>query len=279
MVRVAPPHRFKVPLAENQAFGRPVHRRSTGVRAWPIWQLPHWLRAFVIAVVIADGVVLGLAASEVRFQGRDLAAVRRAAGEQRGHRRADPAGRREQRRSQGRVRDLGAARRPAAAAGLRAGASHRPHGPDPVAGPPRPRVPAGRQRGRGGAELRRCRLRLPWPDPPGARRGRSPGRPRAGLDADRGRLRGGAVDGQPGPALDGRQGLGPELASPQRGPRQGARLQRRGRAVRGGDRQLLRGQQRHRPDLRAAVHHLAAAFAATHPAGPVVAGKTPRPDC
>ena len=59
-------------LADNQAFGRPVHRRSIGVRAWPIWQLPHWLRAFVIAVVIADGVVLVLAASEVEFQGRDL---------------------------------------------------------------------------------------------------------------------------------------------------------------------------------------------------------------
>ncbi len=61
-----------MPLAENHAFGRPVHWRSTEVRAWPIWQLPRWLRAFVIAVVIADGVVLGLAASEVRFQGRDL---------------------------------------------------------------------------------------------------------------------------------------------------------------------------------------------------------------
>src|ERR1700722_1383922 len=66
------PHRFKVPLAENHAFGRPVHWRSTEVQAWPIWQLPRWLRVFVIAVVIADGVVLGLAASEVRFQGRDL---------------------------------------------------------------------------------------------------------------------------------------------------------------------------------------------------------------
>ena len=61
-----------MPLAENHAFGRPVHWRRTEVRAWPIWQLPRWLRAFVIAVVIADGVVLGLAASEVRFQGRDL---------------------------------------------------------------------------------------------------------------------------------------------------------------------------------------------------------------
>jgi diguanylate cyclase (GGDEF)-like protein len=59
-------------LAENQAMSRPGHRRITGVRAWPIWQLQGWLRAFIVAVVLTDAAVFGLAARQVRFRGHDL---------------------------------------------------------------------------------------------------------------------------------------------------------------------------------------------------------------
>jgi diguanylate cyclase (GGDEF)-like protein len=59
-------------LAAKQTPVRAFYRRSIGVRDWPIWKLPGWLLAFIVAVVIADAVVFGLAASVVRFHGRDL---------------------------------------------------------------------------------------------------------------------------------------------------------------------------------------------------------------
>jgi diguanylate cyclase (GGDEF)-like protein len=55
--------------------------RSTGLRAfqawrewrsWPIWELPRWVGGFVVVVVLADGVVLGVAASKVSIHARDL---------------------------------------------------------------------------------------------------------------------------------------------------------------------------------------------------------------
>jgi diguanylate cyclase (GGDEF)-like protein len=51
-------------------------RRAAGripaVRAWPVWKLPWWLIAFIIAVVAADAAALGLGASGVRLRAHDL---------------------------------------------------------------------------------------------------------------------------------------------------------------------------------------------------------------
>ena len=55
--------------------------RSTGLRAfqawrewrsWPIWELPRWVGGFIVVVVLADAVVLGIAASKVSIHARDL---------------------------------------------------------------------------------------------------------------------------------------------------------------------------------------------------------------
>ena len=43
-----------------------------GIGAWPIWGLPRWLRAFVWIVVLADAVVLAVAASRVSIRAHDL---------------------------------------------------------------------------------------------------------------------------------------------------------------------------------------------------------------
>ena len=67
-------------MAAKQTPVRSIHERGNGVRAWPIWKLPDWpiwalpgwLLAFVIVVVLADGVVLGLAAGSVTLHARDL---------------------------------------------------------------------------------------------------------------------------------------------------------------------------------------------------------------
>ena len=67
-------------MAAKQTPVRSIHERGNGVRAWPIWKLPdwpiwtlqNWLLAFVIVVVLADAVVLGLAASSVTFHPRQL---------------------------------------------------------------------------------------------------------------------------------------------------------------------------------------------------------------
>jgi diguanylate cyclase (GGDEF)-like protein len=60
-------------VAAKQTPVRSIHGRSNRVRAWPIWKLPDWLLAFVVVVVLADAAAFGLAASAVRFHGRDLA--------------------------------------------------------------------------------------------------------------------------------------------------------------------------------------------------------------
>jgi diguanylate cyclase (GGDEF)-like protein len=65
-------------VAAKQTPVRSIHERSNGVRAWPIWKvpdwpvwtLPSWLRAFITVVVLADAVVLGLAATSVSFNPR-----------------------------------------------------------------------------------------------------------------------------------------------------------------------------------------------------------------
>ena len=65
-------------MAAKQTPVRSIHERSNGVRAWPIWKvpdwpvwtLPSWLRAFITVVVLADAVVLGLAATSVSFNPR-----------------------------------------------------------------------------------------------------------------------------------------------------------------------------------------------------------------
>jgi diguanylate cyclase (GGDEF)-like protein len=67
-------------VAAKQTPVRSIHERGNGVRAWPIWKLPDWpiwtlqdwLLAFVIVVVLADAVVLGLAASSVTLHPRQL---------------------------------------------------------------------------------------------------------------------------------------------------------------------------------------------------------------
>ena len=60
-------------LAAKQTPVRPIHRRGFGVRAWPIWDLPDWLVAFVTVVVLADAAVLGAAASAATLRAHDLA--------------------------------------------------------------------------------------------------------------------------------------------------------------------------------------------------------------
>ena len=68
-------------MAAKQTPVRSIRERGTGVRAWPIWKvpswpiwkLPRWLLAFVVTVVLADAVVLGLGASAVTFRAHDLA--------------------------------------------------------------------------------------------------------------------------------------------------------------------------------------------------------------
>ena len=51
---------------------RPVHGRGEGVRAWLVWQLPHWLIAFIGVVVLADAALLAVAASRLTIHRHDL---------------------------------------------------------------------------------------------------------------------------------------------------------------------------------------------------------------
>jgi diguanylate cyclase (GGDEF)-like protein len=67
-------------VAAKQTPVRSIHERGNGVRAWPIWKVPDWpiwtlqdwLLAFITVVVLADAVVLGLAASSVTLHPRQL---------------------------------------------------------------------------------------------------------------------------------------------------------------------------------------------------------------
>ena len=42
------------------------------IRSWPVWSLPRWLTAFVLAVVAANLAAIGVAARFTTFSGRDL---------------------------------------------------------------------------------------------------------------------------------------------------------------------------------------------------------------
>jgi diguanylate cyclase (GGDEF)-like protein len=67
-------------VAAIQTPVRSIRERGSGVRAWliwkvpdwPLWKLPPWLLAFIMTVVLADAVVLGLGASAVTFHAHDL---------------------------------------------------------------------------------------------------------------------------------------------------------------------------------------------------------------
>jgi diguanylate cyclase (GGDEF)-like protein len=67
-------------VAAKQTAVRSIHARTNGVRAWPIWKVPDWslwtlqgwLLAFITGVMVADAVVLGLAATSVTVHARDL---------------------------------------------------------------------------------------------------------------------------------------------------------------------------------------------------------------
>jgi diguanylate cyclase (GGDEF)-like protein len=59
-------------LAATQTPVRSIHGRGIAVRAWPIWDLPRWLIAFVSAVVLADVAVLAGAASATSLRAHDL---------------------------------------------------------------------------------------------------------------------------------------------------------------------------------------------------------------
>jgi diguanylate cyclase (GGDEF)-like protein len=67
-------------VAAKQTAVRSIHERTNGVRAWPIWKVPDWslwtLRgwplAFITGVMVADAVVLGLAANSVTVHARNL---------------------------------------------------------------------------------------------------------------------------------------------------------------------------------------------------------------
>jgi diguanylate cyclase (GGDEF)-like protein len=59
-------------LAATQTPVRSIHGRSIAVRAWPIWDLPSWLIAFVSAVVLADVAVFGAAVSATTLRAHDL---------------------------------------------------------------------------------------------------------------------------------------------------------------------------------------------------------------
>jgi diguanylate cyclase (GGDEF)-like protein len=59
-------------LAAEQTPVRSIHGRGIRVRAWPIWDLPDWLVAFVTVVVLADAAVLGAAVSTATFRAHDL---------------------------------------------------------------------------------------------------------------------------------------------------------------------------------------------------------------
>jgi hypothetical protein len=67
---------FKVHVAANQTpvdAVRSIRGRRIEFRAWPIWELPHWLVAFIVVVVLADAILLGLGAGTVTIHAHDLA--------------------------------------------------------------------------------------------------------------------------------------------------------------------------------------------------------------
>jgi diguanylate cyclase (GGDEF)-like protein len=72
---VPPRLRFKVHVAANQTpvdAVRSIRRRCIQVRAWSIWELPGWLVAYIVIVVLADAALLGLGARTVTIHARDF---------------------------------------------------------------------------------------------------------------------------------------------------------------------------------------------------------------
>jgi diguanylate cyclase (GGDEF)-like protein len=55
------------------ASGEGMRGRVMAVRAWPVWELAPWLRTYIIAVLLADLLAIGLAARIGLGSGRDLA--------------------------------------------------------------------------------------------------------------------------------------------------------------------------------------------------------------
>jgi diguanylate cyclase (GGDEF)-like protein len=51
---------------------RLVRGQSAGLRAWPIWELPRWVVGLVVVVVLADAVVLVVAAGQASIHVHDL---------------------------------------------------------------------------------------------------------------------------------------------------------------------------------------------------------------
>jgi diguanylate cyclase (GGDEF)-like protein len=49
-----------------------TRRRASAVRAWPVWELPHWLLIFVIGVIGADLAAIAVSAATTSFRGADL---------------------------------------------------------------------------------------------------------------------------------------------------------------------------------------------------------------
>src|SRR5215475_10161774 len=66
---LAPGEEESMPLG----LGTGVRERVVAVRTWPIWGLAPGLRAYVIAVLLADLIAIGLAARVGLGSGRDLA--------------------------------------------------------------------------------------------------------------------------------------------------------------------------------------------------------------
>ena len=58
-----------VPAQRGRSIGR---WRITGPRSWPIWELPQWVAAFVIVVVLADAVALCAGVSRLSIHLHDL---------------------------------------------------------------------------------------------------------------------------------------------------------------------------------------------------------------
>jgi diguanylate cyclase (GGDEF)-like protein len=54
-------------------MARRLPRQARAVGSWPVWSLPRWLRVFVLAVVAADLVAIGIAARAASFARHDLA--------------------------------------------------------------------------------------------------------------------------------------------------------------------------------------------------------------
>ena len=58
--------------AARRIAGR-MRRQVRAVGSWPMWSLPRWLIAYVLAVIAADLAAIGFAVTATTFSGRNLA--------------------------------------------------------------------------------------------------------------------------------------------------------------------------------------------------------------